>query len=513
MLPLRCAAMVSRVTAPDDRSDLRLLALASIPGAWLCLLMPVFAQESYYWTYAQHPDLSYYDHPPMVAWMIWLGTRVFGDGALGIRFLTMLCGIATMALGMRMLRAWGANATARAAWALASSCAPALLATHFLANPDPPLCLFFLATMAALWKARNGGIRWWLLAGAFAGLALLSKYTAAFLAVSGAVLLLLDPSMRKQLLRPGPWLGVVTAAIVFAPVVMWNVNNDFESFRFQTESRFARANFRIDWLFQFLGQQIGVAHPALAAAIPFALLWLMRRARERDVRALWLLAFALPMPVFFLCNAPLMQVKPNWIAPSYLPLLLGASLWFSESGIKDRKPKLAKAAKVALLAVVPIVALAPLMVAWPQHRGSSWTGWSEIATATDAWEHRIDAEDKIDGNVFVFAADYKDAAQLTRALRQLATARHDSTPSPQALAQNVFGQPALQFDHWDAPAAHVGQSAIFVLPRANEREAMVERMRARFDSAEKVDHVDVTRLGVKVLDADIYVCRGYKGAK
>jgi tripartite-type tricarboxylate transporter receptor subunit TctC len=82
-------------------------------------------------------------------------------------------------------------------------------------------------------------------------------------------------------------------------------------------------------------------------------LWLLRRARERDVRALWLLAFALPMPLFFLCNAPMMQVKPNWIAPSYLPLLLGASLWFSESGIQDRKPKLAKAAKVALLAVLP----------------------------------------------------------------------------------------------------------------------------------------------------------------
>jgi hypothetical protein len=151
------------------------------------------------------------------------------------------------------------------------------------------------------------------------------------------------------------------------------------------------------------------------------------------------------------------------------------------------------------------------MVAWPQHRGSSWTGWSEIATAADAWEQRIDAEDTIDGNVFVFAADYKDAAQLTRALRVLATERHDSMPSPQALAQNVFGQPALQFDHWDSPASHIGQAAIFVLPRANERQAMVERMRACFDSSEKVDHVDVTRFGVKVLDADVYVCRGYKG--
>ena len=30
--------------------------------------------EAYYWNYAQHMDLSFYDHPPMVAWLIWLGT-------------------------------------------------------------------------------------------------------------------------------------------------------------------------------------------------------------------------------------------------------------------------------------------------------------------------------------------------------------------------------------------------------------------------------------------------------
>ena len=46
---------------------------------WLCVTMPVFSQEAYYWTYAQHPDLAYFDHPPMMAWLIWLGTAVFGE--------------------------------------------------------------------------------------------------------------------------------------------------------------------------------------------------------------------------------------------------------------------------------------------------------------------------------------------------------------------------------------------------------------------------------------------------
>jgi dolichol-phosphate mannosyltransferase len=496
----------------DSRGERRLFALACLPGAWLCATMPVFAQEAYYWTYAQHPDLGYYDHPPMVGWLIWIGVTLFGDGAFAIRFCTMLCGIATMALGLAMLRQFRANDAARKTWIVASSCAPALLQTRFLANPDPALCMFFLGTMLCLWKARDGALRWWLGAGLCAGLALLSKYTATFLGLGGAILLLLDPSLRRQLLRPGPWLGVVVAVLAFWPVVQWNLDNDFESFRFQTSRRFSRAEFHVDWLFEFLGQQLAMANPALAAAIPASLLWLLRRARARDVRALWICAFALPMPLFFLGNAALMHVKPNWIAPAYLPLLLGLAMWHSESGFKDRNPRLARFGRRAMLAVVPLLALAPLLQAVPQHRGSSWSGWEEIAASVENWRSKVEAEDPSRDNVFVFGSDYKDAAQLTRAMRRNATAASASS-SPEALAQNVFGEPALQFDHWDAPVNHIGHSAVFVLPRAGERKQIIDRVAQRFASCELVEHVEPRRLGIAVMSADVYVCRDYKGPR
>src|SRR5262249_40494218 len=35
-------------------------------------------EEAYYWNYAQHLDWGYLDHPPMVAWLIWLSTSIFG---------------------------------------------------------------------------------------------------------------------------------------------------------------------------------------------------------------------------------------------------------------------------------------------------------------------------------------------------------------------------------------------------------------------------------------------------
>jgi hypothetical protein len=79
------------------------------------------------------------------------------------------------------------------------------------------------------------------------------------------------------------------------------------------------------------------------------------------------------------------------------------------------------------------------------------------------------------------------------------------------LAQNVVGQTALQFDHWAPPAARLGQDAIFVLPRPQGRSRFVELTQPHFDRMEKVERVSVDRLGIHLMDADIYVCRGYRG--
>lgn len=497
-------------------TERRLLLLALLPGAWLSLTMPVFAQESYYWTYSQHPALSYFDHPPMVAWLIWLGTAVFGDGATGIRLATFLCGACTLLLGRSLLLAFGASANARRGWLVLASCVPILMMTRFLANPDPPLAVFWLATIVALWHARTGKLGWWAVAGLAAGCALLSKYTAAFLAVGGAIVLLCDAPMRRQLRRPGPFLGVVVAAITFLPVVLWNVGNDFESFRFQTAGRWERAQLTWRWFAEFASGQLGLFNPFLAVLLPAAIAWLWRRARGKDgatdPRATWLLAFGLPLPLFFLANTVAVQVKANWIVPAYLPLLLGLALWWDESGFTVRHPQRARRLLAGALALLVVVPLAPVVIRLvPQKRGSSWTGWTDLAARAEHWEERLDKEDGIEGNVFFFAADYKDAAQLSRSLQIL----HEGLDEPHrlepTLAQNVLGEAALQFDHWEPPLHHVGENAIFVLPRAADRSSIVDKVRARFRSIDRVDQVQITRLGVDVLNADVYVCRDYRG--
>ncbi len=493
--------------------------LGAAASAWLCAAMPVFSQEAYYWSYAQHLDLSYFDHPPMVGWMIWLGTTLVGDGAQGVRLLTWLCGLGVSWLGLLLLRDFGVDRAGQRLWLVVALSAPVLLVARVLANPDPPLALFFTLTLLALWRARQGLLRWWLLAGFAAGLALLSKYTAAFLSVTGALLLLLDPRYRRQLRRPGPYLAVLMAALVFSPVVYWNWLHDFESFRFQTSGRFARGQFSLHWFAQLVGSQIGLLNPLLAILLPVAVLWHLRRVRE-DARALFLLAGGLPLLAYMGFQSFWIQVKPNWLVPTYVPLLLGLVVYWRETDLQARRPALARAVRWSLMAVLALVPLAPLVRLLPPGSGSSWHGWSTVAAHAERWEEMVDLEDGIEGNMFFFAADYRDAAQLDRNLKlhwmaegaahgeRLALGETEPT-----LAQNVLGKAALQFDHWDAPERHLGQNAVFVLPRPQQRVLMVQEARRRFEQVECVEHLSIDTWGIHQSDFDIYVCRGYRGPK
>ncbi len=479
----------------------------AIVGGWLCASLGVFSQEAYYWGYAQHPALSYFDHPPMVAWLIWVGTHLFGDGAIGIRVGTWLAGCGITLVGMWLLREMGVGERGRIAWAILSIGVPALTMTHFLAGPDAPLVFFWALSLAALWRARDGGLGVWAFAGAAAGCALLSKYTAAFLAVSGVLVLLLDPKLRRQLLRPGPWVGVLTAALVFSPVVLWNAQHDFASFRYQTAERIERGAFGIRWFLQCVVGQIGIANPVLIALLPLVLAWLWRRARRRDPRAVWLLAFGVPLPAYLIADSLWMQVKVNWFAPAYVPLVLGGVLWWCESGWPELHTRWRRAVRISLVVVFAAAPLAPLIAFVPSGGSTTWTGWDDVAKAAAKQEAQLASEDVL--APFVFTTDYKDSAQLVRAWH--ASRSGDAMRDVPVLAQNVIGRRAMQFDYWTDPEAHLGQDAIFVLRDVDRADQRLHKVSEFFHTIRPVDRVVVSRLGIEVMKAELFVCRGYLG--
>src|SRR5437763_13448803 len=51
---------------------------------------PLTFDEAYYWTWSKHLAGGYYDHPPMVAVVIRLGTLMAGDTEFGVRLVSIL---------------------------------------------------------------------------------------------------------------------------------------------------------------------------------------------------------------------------------------------------------------------------------------------------------------------------------------------------------------------------------------------------------------------------------------
>ena len=172
--------------------------------------------EAYYRLWAQHLQLGYFDHPPMIAWWIRAGTTIFGDTPLGIRLLPALAsGLNTWLIGdlARQLGAEPKTALRAALWynATLTVCVGGMLAI-----PDAPASLFWTITLCCLARVREREA-WWLAAGLAAGLAVMSKYSGLFLAPGVLLWLALTPGGLKVLRRPWPWLAAAVAVAVFAP--------------------------------------------------------------------------------------------------------------------------------------------------------------------------------------------------------------------------------------------------------------------------------------------------------
>lgn len=197
-------------------------------------LAELIPDEAYYWQYSQHMDLSFFDHPPMVAWLIWLGTTIFGHNEFGVRIGAFICGLVAMGYLYALARNLYDKTTAMVT-VLLLAVLPLGFATGLVITTDAPLIAAWAATLYYMERALLGGSRLaWLGMGVAFGLGLLSKYTLGLLGIAALIYVMVDPIARQWMKRPHPYLAALLALLIFSPVIIWNYENDWASFAFQT---------------------------------------------------------------------------------------------------------------------------------------------------------------------------------------------------------------------------------------------------------------------------------------
>lgn len=302
------------------------------------LVLDLSPDEAYYWEFARRLDWSYFDHPPMVGYLIALGKGLFGDSHLAVRLPALLA----MPIVAWMIFRLGCELSGPVVGFVASAlfqCSPAGVAFGLITTPDTPLALTWGgAALAFFGWLREGGDRRWLLIGLAFGLGGLSKYTIVFLAPGVIGTLLVVPRLRSNLTRGWFWAAVLIALLGALPVIYWNWQHDWISFKFQLQHGLKSAPRSLEQnVGEFLGGQLGTMGPFIFLLLIWRILadllrgWREMRAVGGDgdsddgsgaVRAaesrFALAAMAAPMAMFFLVNGCRSKVEANWPQPAYL---------------------------------------------------------------------------------------------------------------------------------------------------------------------------------------------------
>lgn len=319
-----------------------LLAVSTFVRAIAATSIEFGNDEVYYWTFALYPDWSHFDHPPMLGWVIQLfSLNLLLDSEFFIRLASVVFMTADTYLVFRIGQDAKSTQAGLYAALLYTASIYAFVITGVFIMPDTPLMLFWLL---AFWMAvrvismdvdepspRN---RCMLLFGLSAGLAMLSKYSGAFLWVGMGLYILIFN--RKELKNPSLYLALLISALCCLPILYWNLQNDFASFRFHS-ARIGGNHLNPSTLGTEIAGEFLYNNPVnfVLAVIAVVAAFKGKIDMERPVQRL-VLCTALPLIGFFVLSSLTRPTLPHWNAPAYcLLILLAACMLSSKHKVKN----------------------------------------------------------------------------------------------------------------------------------------------------------------------------------
>jgi 4-amino-4-deoxy-L-arabinose transferase-like glycosyltransferase len=280
--------------------------------------LELYPDEGQYWWWARTPDWGYFSKPPMIAWIMWVTTGLFGDGEWAIRLASPLLHGATAlllyAIGRRLYD------VRTAFWsAVVYVTLPGVTFSSDLVSTDVPLLFFWALTLLAFLRALDDrSWRWVVLCGVGLGAGLLSKYAMLYFVLGAVAAALLVPKVRALVFSARGAVILAIALVLFSPNVIWNATHGFPTVEHtEANADWDHAHYKLMNILTFLGGQVIVFGP-FAMAVLLWLLWRLWRGPVRDERALILAAFVVPPLALITAQAFIAEANANWAATAYI---------------------------------------------------------------------------------------------------------------------------------------------------------------------------------------------------
>ena len=456
--------------------------------AYTAATLPLHPDEAYYWLWSRHLALSYFDHPPMIAYLIKLAT-FFSQAEFWVRLPALFVSVGCSFLLWFLAKDLFDRDDIAAAGVILLNVYPVTMAGSIIISPDVPAFLFWTACLWSFWRIiKTGKAAWWYVLGVMFGAALLSKYTCVLLGPALLAYLLFSED-RQWLSTVHPYLASLVALVIFSPVIIWNHAHEWVSFAFQLSHGMGGSSYKFSHIVDYIGGQLLVASPFVwflgvwAAGVFFF---------RRDKRMLFLAITSLPIVLFFGYSSLKKLGEANWPAMAYVSMSIAAAAYYLE-GSRLRRGLLTGAVLLSFLlsgltllharfTVLPLANYFPKL-AYTDATNWFW-GWREIGAVL---EKRPDTK-------IILVQSHQAAAELIYYT-------HETIPVCVDKERARFSQ----FNLWGWPKGLEGQNGVYLLHDDQDESAV----QGHFTSLSLPEYLPVYRKNFLIRTYQIYSATGY----
>ncbi|XGV99263.1 MAG: ArnT family glycosyltransferase [Leptolyngbya sp. BL-A-14] len=495
--------------------------------------------EAYYWLWGQHPALSYYDHPPLEAWVQGFFTAILGRSTFTLRLPNVLSNAIFFYTYYRLIRYLHGERFQRFFWLIVLLILASPLYFLFLALAWHDHLLITLTLVSAYQFIRfldryienSKGESWRLYGAAGAiSLAILSKYNAVFVILGFAATLIADKRLRPLWRDRRLYFAVAIALTALIPIVLWNVSNDFQSFRYYVDRSVGTEGFSLKFspFFNFVLFSILLVSPMLCFGFFKGLKRAERSLGNRTVYpavAFWVFIISsITLTGISLLSAALYY----WNITAYLLLFPLLPAVFEkepgdnvssatgeagdrrvgrrqESEVKPqnslhflpRKPLFFAAQCYGLLFATLLVvhySIFPLSALFDKETDPDSRmlfGWNQVAAVV-----KTQAE-AVNGEPFLVTTDYRSASALAYQLND---------KNVMAISDRID-----QFDFWyTSDAAFKGRNALIL---SDDWHPIQPKLLAQFDRTSERTTIAISRFGIWIKNYYLVKGYGFRGGK
>lgn len=460
--------------------------------------------EAQYWTWSRHLDWGYYSKPPGIAWQIFLGTTLFGDTELGVRFGAIAVGAFFVWATYRLALKAGLSFDVALSAALIAALTPLGIFASFLSITDGGMLVFWTLAFGELVEAVHikKEPRYHRM-GIFIALGALFKWPIYLFWGIVLVGAFLWTGIRSKKAIG----GFLISLLGLGPTIYWNLGHDFATFRHvATIVQGGNDGGASGNPLAFIGSQVAIVSPLLFV------LWLIALRSLNKERAPLRLLGGSSLFIFlaYVLYACFKKGQGNWCLFAYP----GAFVYIAE--VWNRKESSAKWLKAALGISIFLTGAVFLIPTWQAH---GFFPSYKVPWKVNVFKHNL-GWDRLEEELREMEFDAKREFLFADKYQMSSLLSFYNEGKTLAFFFNLLGTRKNQFSYWPAPPSDL-KEGIFVIaengPHLQEKLSHLKQfykiaLGKYFEVVEDPKEVSLyAAYGTVEKSALVFRCKGYSG--